>query len=158
MDSEQRDLGDLLYRLSRAVLARETAVLAAFHVEMWDYAVLCQLKRGPAPTQSQLATSVGRDATRLIAILDRLETRGLARRDPDPRDRRNRIVTLTDPGRAVLAECRDAVRGMERNLLADIEPVDHRALLATLQQVHHRLSTAELPAQSRVPDPTAVTV
>jgi len=41
-----------------------------------------------APNQTQLATRVRRDKIRLIAILDRLEARGLLHRTPNPDDRR----------------------------------------------------------------------
>ncbi len=87
-------------------------------MEMWDYVVLGGLEHDSAPTQAQLAAAVGRDKTRLIAILDRLEARGLLHRTPDPDDRRNRIVTLTDAGRTLLADCRRDIRAMEADLLS----------------------------------------
>ncbi|MFC4944129.1 MarR family winged helix-turn-helix transcriptional regulator [Pseudonocardia sp. GCM10023141] len=135
MDEPDRDLGAMLYALTRAVLDAEIPVLRAHDVEMWDYAVLSGLERGAASTQSELAASVGRDKTRLIPILDRLEARGLLRRTPDPADRRNKVVALTAPGRAVLAGCRAAIRGMEDDLLADLDDAEQRALRATLAKL-----------------------
>lgn len=123
-----RDLGALLHALTRAVVDAEVPVLRAHGVEMWDYVVLGGLEHGPAPTQVQLATAVGRDKTRLIPILDRLEARDLLRRTPDPDDRRNRVVALTDAGRALLADCRTSIRALEEDLLAGERADLRRAL------------------------------
>jgi DNA-binding MarR family transcriptional regulator len=135
MSGPRRDLGDALYRLARLVAEREVPVLRGHGVEMWDYVVLGGLEHGPAPTQSQLATAVGRDKTRLIPILDRLEARGLLRRTPDPGDRRNRVVALTDAGRALLAACRASVRVMEGELLADLDPAEQQTLRTLLDRL-----------------------
>ncbi len=102
---------------------------------MWDYVVLGGLERGPALTQSQLAASVGRDKTRLIPILDRLQADGLIDRQADANDRRNKVVTLTDAGRALLASCRSAVREMERDLMAPLALSDGSALIRALAQM-----------------------
>lgn len=125
----------MLYALTRAVMDAEVPVLRDHDMEMWDYAVLSGLEPGAAPTQSQLAAEVGRDKTRLIPILDRLEARGLLRRDPDPADRRNRVVTLTDAGRDLLAACRASIRALEEELLADLEVTERAALRTTLSRL-----------------------
>jgi MarR family transcriptional regulator, organic hydroperoxide resistance regulator len=132
---QRRDLGAMLYALTRVVIDAEVPVLSRHDVDMWEYVVLGGLEHRPAPTQSQLAAAVGRDKTRLIPILDRLEARGLLRRAPDPDDRRNRIVSLTDDGRALLAACRASIRNMESELLADLDPAERAALLATLERL-----------------------
>ena len=135
-DGDRRDdLGALLYRLMRRVLAAETPLLAAHEVEMWDYSVLVALETGPAQTQARLASAIGRDKTRLIPSLDRLEARGLVARAPDPADRRNRIVTLTAAGREMLGKCRASIRAMEAELLAGVAEDDRGPFLRALQQL-----------------------
>jgi DNA-binding MarR family transcriptional regulator len=137
-DERRDDLGALLHRLLRRVLAAETPLLDAHGVEMWDYSVLVALETGPAQTQARLATAIGRDKTRLIPSLDRLAARGLVARDPDPDDRRNRIVTLTAAGRELLGACRSDIRAMEADLLADVPEPDRATLLRTLAQLAPR--------------------
>lgn len=129
------DLGAMLYRLARTVAGAEMPVLARHGIEMWDYVVLSSLQEGPASTQAQLAVAVGRDKTRLISILDRLEARGLLARTPDPADRRNRIVALTEPGRAMLAKCRASVHALEEDLLAGLTRQERDAFRATLERL-----------------------
>jgi DNA-binding MarR family transcriptional regulator len=133
---EQRhDLGAAFARLTRMMIEAETPVLRAHDVEMWDYAVLSALEAGAAPTQSELAAAVGRDKTRLIPILDRLEARGLLRRTPDPADRRNRVVALTDDGRDLVRSCRAGIRGVEAEVLAAIDPEERAVFVAVLDRL-----------------------
>lgn len=132
MAHDRPDLGVLLHRLTSAVAQRELPLLRAHQIEMWDYVVLGGLEHGPAPTQAQLAVAVARDKTRLIQTLDRLEGRALLRREPDPLDRRNRIVALTAAGREVLAACRKDIRAMESDLLADLTKSDRAGFVRSL--------------------------
>jgi DNA-binding MarR family transcriptional regulator len=124
---ERPELGFLLTRLLREVMAREEPLLATAGLHMWDYAVLGALDGGDAPTQAQLAATTGRDKTRLIGNLDRLEELGLVQRAPDPADRRNRVVSLTTEGRRVLGQCRVAIRAMEDELLAGLGATERAA-------------------------------
>ncbi len=129
---DRPDLGVLLHRLTSALAQRELPLLRAHQIEMWDYVVLGGLEQGPAPTQAQLAISVARDKTRLIQTLDRLEALALLHREPDPADRRNRIVTLTAAGRSVLATCRRDIRAMESDLLATLTTSEGAAFIRSL--------------------------
>jgi DNA-binding MarR family transcriptional regulator len=135
VDPQRQDLGASFARLARAVLRAEDPVMRAHGVEMWDYAVLAELEGGPASTQSDLAAAVGRDKTRLIPILDRLEARGLLRRTPDPADRRNRVVALTPAGRELAASCRAGVREVEAELLSALDPSERAGFVAALERL-----------------------
>ena len=135
MDGQRHDLGAAFAWLARAMIKAEEPVLRAQDVEMCDYAVLATLENGPAPTQSELAAAVGRDKTRLIPILDRLEARDLLRRTPDPADRRNRVVALTAAGRELVASCRAGIREVEADLLADLDPDERVVFVAVLDRL-----------------------
>lgn len=132
MAIERPELGFLLNRLLRDVIEREQPILQKRGLDMWDYVVLAALGTGPSPTQNELAGLTGRDKTRLIGNLDRLEERGLLSRTPDPSDRRNRIVTLTADGRQLLASCRADIHAMEEQLLAGIASRDRAGFESTL--------------------------
>ena len=132
---ERPELGYLLSRLMRVTIAREEPILERAGLRMWDYAVLSALTENAAPTQAQLAATAGRDKTRLIGNLDRLEELGFVTRRPDPADRRNRVVSLTPDGRRVLDRCRAEIRAMEDDLLRAVPAGDRAAFeraLATL--------------------------
>lgn len=135
MDGQRHDLGAAFAWLARALMKAEGPVLRAHEVEMWDYVVLTALREGPAPTQSELAVAAGRDKTRLIPILDRLEARGLLRRTPDPADRRNRVVALTAGGRELVESCRAGIREVEAELLAGLDAGERRTFVAVLDRL-----------------------
>jgi DNA-binding MarR family transcriptional regulator len=130
-----QDLGALLAGATRRLLDEERPLLAKNDLSMWGYVVLSRLAAAPAETQLSLAQAIGYDKSRLIGLLDGLEGEGLLIREPDPEDRRAKIITLTDVGRKRYGEARRDIRRMERRLLAEVEPADAarlRQLLALL--------------------------
>ncbi|MDT7625136.1 MAG: hypothetical protein QOF99_6037 [Pseudonocardiales bacterium] len=135
MTGQRHDLGATFVRLGQAMVAAELPVLAELGVQMWDYVVLVALRDGPVQSQARLAAHTGRDTTRLIPILDRLESRDLLRRIPDPADRRNRIVQLTDAGTELVTACQSAIRRLEARLLADLPEAERAAFIDTLERV-----------------------
>ncbi len=118
----REDLGALFARITRRLIELERPILDAHGVSMWGYVALNRLAREPPSTQLALATAIGHDKTRLIAVLDALERDGLITREPDPADRRAKLVRITDAGvarhTAIVAE----IRAMEDELLRDLTP------------------------------------
>lgn len=121
-------------RLARLMAELEMPILEKHGISMWEYVVLGELVGENAPTQAVLAERSGRDQTRLIRHLDRLETAGLLTRHPDPTDRRHRIVEMTAEGRKLFRSCRRAIRRMEARLLAEL-PGDGDVFRTQLDQL-----------------------
>lgn len=65
-------------------------------------------RRGDRVTQRCLAAWVGVDNSSIVRVLDALEQAGEIRREPDSRDRRAKLICLTDQGR-VTAERIEAI-------------------------------------------------
>jgi DNA-binding MarR family transcriptional regulator len=129
------DLGALLARATRRLLDAERPLLAARDLSMWDYVVLSRLAAAPAETQLSLAQAIGYDKSRLVGLLDELESAGLLTREPDPKDRRAKVISLTAAGKSRQERARRDIRAMERRLLAGVDPADVdllRKLLASL--------------------------
>jgi DNA-binding MarR family transcriptional regulator len=120
-------------RLARALVAAEQPILAAHDVAMWGYVVLTALRDEPMRTQAALAKAIGADKTRLIAVLDDLQERGLIEREPDPADRRVRLLALTATGRDVHAAIRRDIRAEENRLLSSLPVEDRAVFLRSLQ-------------------------
>ena len=70
-------------RVTRRLIAEERPLLDAHGVTMWEYVALSHLGRGAAGSQLAMAEAIGYDKTRLIALLEGLEGRGLVSREPD---------------------------------------------------------------------------
>ena len=129
---EREDLGVMVFRLGRRLLAMEQPILDRHGLTMWAYAVLTALNDRPMRTQAALADSIGADKTRLIRVLDDLQRRGLIDREPDPADRRVRLLALTDAGRQAHRAVRTEIRAGEAALLGGATAEDREAFVRTL--------------------------
>jgi DNA-binding MarR family transcriptional regulator len=130
---DRRDLAAMLHPLTRALVAAELPVLARHGISMWGYIVLNALEDGPARTQAALAQAIGADKTRIIATLDELQQSGLITREPDPADRRIRLLAISAAGREVRADAQSAIQANEDRVLARLEPADRRSFLRVAQ-------------------------
>ena len=130
---DRPDLAALVGRLGRRLVAMESPVLAAHGVSMWGYVVLTSLGDTPLRAQAALASAIGADKTRIIGVLDDLQERGLIRREPDPADRRVRLLALTPEGRRLRAAVRRDIRRLEEELLGRLAPADREGLLRALR-------------------------
>ncbi|WP_433720846.1 MarR family winged helix-turn-helix transcriptional regulator [Actinoplanes sp. CA-051413] len=139
-DRDRPDLGAMVVRLGRALIAAERPVLAAHDVSMWGYVVLSALADEPMRTQAALARAIGADKTRIIGTLDELQERNLIEREPDPEDRRVRLLRLTPAGRQLYASVRAGIRAAEEQLLGGLTSADKRIFLRVLQQLSPEVS------------------
>lgn len=119
--------------LGKAGLTKEEwKVLIALTREVRSHGWLCR----------DLDVSTGAMTNRL----DKLESRGLIKRAPDPDDRRGVLLELTPAGRERMEEYIDAGAGRERELLTGLS-------LAEKQKLNALLSKLLVSLQARAPDP-----
>jgi DNA-binding MarR family transcriptional regulator len=139
-DAERADLAAMLQPLTRSLIDAEWPVLRANDLTMWAYTVLAVLATGPMRTQAALARVTGADKTRIIAVLDDLQERGLIERRPDPADRRAHLLAITAAGRRSYSRARAGIRVGEERVLALLPAADRRGFLRALR----RLSTVDV--------------
>src|SRR5580704_15182006 len=65
---------------------------------------LVRLARHDGVSMGEMARGIGVDPSYITALVDDLDTRGLARREASADDRRVKIIVLTDAGRAVATD------------------------------------------------------
>jgi DNA-binding MarR family transcriptional regulator len=147
-DGRRRDLAAMLQPLVRALIAAELPVLARHGISMWGYAVLNALDGGPARTQAALAQAIGADKTRIIATLDELQQAGLITREPDPADRRARLLSITQAGRRTRLAAQSEIQAGENRLLSELPAADRKAFLRAA-----RTLSALAPEQIRLGRP-----
>jgi DNA-binding MarR family transcriptional regulator len=142
-DAARPDLAAVLHPLTQALIDAELPVLAAHGLTMWGYVVLNALDGGPVRTQAALAEQISADKTRIISTLDRLQAAGLISRQPDPDDRRVRLLAITPAGQARRAAVQAGIQANEEHLLALLPAADRQGFLRALR-VYAGLSRAEL--------------
>jgi DNA-binding MarR family transcriptional regulator len=130
---DRPDLGAMVMRLGRALIEMERPILAAHEISMWAYIVLTALRDEPMRTQAALAKAIGADKTRIIGVLDDLQERGLIEREPDPADRRVRLLAMTAAGRRLHAAVQAEIRAAEKVLMSQVTAADRTAFLRTLR-------------------------
>jgi DNA-binding MarR family transcriptional regulator len=128
----EEDLAALVSRIGRRLRAAEAPLLERAGLTMWEYIALAYLAREEAESQQALAGTMGYDKTRLIALLDGLEARGMVARAPEPADRRAHLVRITPAGRRAFEAARRAIRALEEELLRPLPPADRRTLRKSL--------------------------
>jgi len=97
-----------------------------------DHIVLSALHKTPGLTQIDLGRTLGLDKTTLMSQLDRLERAGLVERHIDPRDRRARVVVVTEQGEARRAAAAAASEAAERDALRRFDDGEVATLRAML--------------------------
>jgi DNA-binding MarR family transcriptional regulator len=97
--------------------------------------VLRLLGRTPGVSQRELADRLGAVPSRIVPLIDSLESRGLVGRERSSTDRRNNELTLTDAGRALLRTLRVISEQHEAELLAPLTPEQSEQLELLLAQL-----------------------
>ena|ERR1700754_1180663 len=93
-----------LRKASRRVSQLYDAILAPCGLRNTQRAILNHIARSGSPSVSALAADLVLDRGALAHNLKPLERDGYVRQDVDLRDRRNRVISLTEEGRAKLRE------------------------------------------------------
>src|SRR5882757_3938444 len=101
-DSERDGPAFLLAQLGAHAASKFAVRMRALGLTLPLVGVLRFLARHPGSTQRELAEAIGMPPSRLVAMADELERRGLVRRVRDEQDRRSHRITLTDSGEAEL--------------------------------------------------------
>lgn len=91
-------------RAARALARRFDDALRPVGLTNGQFSLLMSLNRPEPAGMGGVANLLAMDRTTLTAALKPLLRRGLLLIAPDPKDRRARVLTLTDAGRVVLAQ------------------------------------------------------
>ena len=134
LDVEPLHVLSRVSRLARHLdIARRNA-FAAHGLESWEFDVLSALRRAGPPFQltpgALLRATLVTSGT-MTNRIDRLAESGLVSREPDPRDRRGVLVTLSERGREVVDAAFTDLLDREQALLASLHS-DQRSVLADL--------------------------
>jgi DNA-binding MarR family transcriptional regulator len=123
-------------RLARHLDIARRGAFAAHGLESWEFDVLSALRRAGPPFQltpgALLRATLVTSGT-MTNRIDRLAAAGLVYREPDPRDRRGVLVTLSERGTAVVDGAFTDLLERERVLLARLGPEEHQVLAGLLR-------------------------
>lgn len=156
---ENNILREPLYGQPGHLLRRAQQISASvFHDEIGpvvtpiQYAILCVLLTNPGIDQVSLAGLAAIDTSTAASVALRLEDKGLLTRRVDPRNRRQRVLLLTDAGVELLESVNDAIERLHRRIFEKFtadEEVVFMQLLGKLVDVNNHHSRAPLSVSRR---------
>jgi DNA-binding MarR family transcriptional regulator len=136
LDSTPMEVIGRITRASALIQRELERVFAQGGLTGGDFDVLATLRRSGVPVAAgELSRSTMVTTGGMTKRLDRLESLGLIRREPDPRDRRGRLIALTDDGRVLIDRAVAAHLQNEERLLADLPAAKRKELAALLREL-----------------------
>ena len=97
--------------------------------------ILRILASTPAITQQSLAKILGIVPSRLVALIDEMESSGLVERRANRDDRRRYALHLTEKGRSMLESVGRVAREHSQDLLAALSDDEQRQMASLLQRI-----------------------
>lgn len=136
-------------RLSRRLDRVRDRAFDRHDLALWEFDVLAALRRAGPPYQlspGQLLTENLVTSGTMTNRIDRLEHRGLVRREPVPDDRRGTWVRLTPVGQAMVDDAFVDLLDAERELLAGLDLGARADLAASLRALLLQFESPDAPA------------
>jgi DNA-binding MarR family transcriptional regulator len=130
-----------LQRITRLSLLQGVSfarVFAPHGISFGEYLVLAALRRAGPPYRmnpTALFNSVILSSGAMTNRLDRLEAMDLVERQPDPTDRRGRLVALTDRGRELVDTAVAEHLDNEQTLLGALDAAEREQLAGLLRKL-----------------------
>ncbi len=116
--------------------AREFAkTLASLKLSPPDAGILRILARSPGINQQELAKKLDMHASRLVAVIDALEERGLVARESNPADRRVYSLRLTQAGGEGLAAIGQVARAHNETICTGLDDNERLQLGVLLEKI-----------------------
>jgi DNA-binding MarR family transcriptional regulator len=125
----------LLAQLGAHAASKFAERLAALELLPAHAGIVRTLAATPAITQQALATALGTLPSRLVALVDELESKGLLERRPHDSDRRSYALHLTEKGSSTLQTIGRIARAHQQSLLAALSEEEQGQLSILLQRV-----------------------
>jgi DNA-binding MarR family transcriptional regulator len=124
----------LMYEVFKASKPFMEVMAAGFEMTPQQiYALRCLSNERPL-AMSELATSLGCDASNVTAIVDKLESRGLVERRAADRDRRVKALVMTDAGVRLRDRIEERMQQQPPPAIDNLSEADQRTLTTILER------------------------
>jgi DNA-binding MarR family transcriptional regulator len=127
------DLSFLLDHTSHVLRTQMSAALAEIGLTARMHCVLVHAVEEER-TQIQLAELGDMDKTTMVVTVDALEKAGLAERRPSSKDRRARIIAVTEEGAQVARRSQEIVDGVHAAALGSLSDDEREVMLRALNR------------------------
>ncbi len=123
--------------------ARTAERLAPFGLRTGAYSTMALIAANPGCSQNQLAKALGMDKSAVVAVLDELETKALARRMRPAHDRRRHALELTPEGEALVRRMSGPVQDAGQPIRDCLSRQELTQLISLLERAYDALAADE---------------
>jgi DNA-binding MarR family transcriptional regulator len=143
----------LLAQLGAHAAMRYAEKVAELDLDPAQTGVLHLIAGNPGRSQQALADRLGVAPSRVVALVDGLESRGVLERRRSATDRRTYELHLTSQGDALVRRLREVAVAHESDVTAALDPDDRRRLVELLRRVADQqgLTPGVHPGYRRLP-------
>jgi DNA-binding MarR family transcriptional regulator len=134
-DKAPSSVGFLLSQVGIYASRRFAERLAAIDLQPPLFRVLNVVDAAAGRSQQAIGEAIQAPPSRMVAIVDELERRGLVERRPHPGDRRVHALHLTDEGRGLLGRALRIALEHEQEITRGFSAADRERLVALLQKI-----------------------
>ena len=117
-----------LHQISTSVF-QEHMRIAGVDLTPVQFAALHTLQNHPGIDQATLASLIAYDRATIGGVVDRLEGKGLLQRTVSKKDRRARVVTLSQNGVELLARVTPIITRLQGEILTGLTPDEQKVFL-----------------------------
>jgi DNA-binding MarR family transcriptional regulator len=101
----------------------------------FQFAALSAIKLNPGVDQASVAAWVACDRATMGGVVDRLVEKKFVQRSVSPKDRRARVLTLTDSGAEVLSHIEQVAAVVQDEITHGLTQDERETLVSLLQKV-----------------------
>ncbi|MCY7286704.1 MAG: MarR family winged helix-turn-helix transcriptional regulator [Cryobacterium sp.] len=128
-------VGFMLSQVGALASARFAERLADLGLQPGDVDILHLIAANRPMSQQTLAGQLGVGPSRVVALIDKVERKGLLVRVRSAKDRRNHELHLTSAGQAVMTQMRSIGAAHEEDLVHALSPIQRHTLGELLAMV-----------------------
>ncbi|SFJ86291.1 DNA-binding transcriptional regulator, MarR family [Streptosporangium canum] len=133
--SRPRGAAFLLSQVGAHAATRFAERIGGLGVAPSDVGLLRMIATRPGRSQQSLAEELGVVPSRVVALVDGLERKGLVERRRNPQDRRNYALHLAAEGERVMAGMRDLASAHEDEICAALDDTQRAQLTELLEAI-----------------------
>lgn len=128
-------IGYNLRKAQVAVFQSFQNAVAPHDITPGQFGVLIMIRENEGLSQSDLGTAVGIDRSTMVAVIDRLESRGLVVRGPSPNDRRSYALRLSPEGQKLMDELVPRIQAHDQGMVKELSAEEQVQFIDFLRRV-----------------------
>ncbi len=142
-DAVSSEFLEALTKVSRRVRTVFNQQVTAHGLTYPRARTLFRLTKKPKMTQTELACELELEQATLVRLLDRMEENGLIQRQPDVRDRRAKLVALTEHGEEQAAFVRSIADRIRDQIFEGLDVQELQQAIGVLERITANLASLE---------------